>query len=1141
MEIPEHRKWMDNRMRPDNSRVTDEFLAGVCEFVEFACAQDDFKKVGKLRCPCKICKCRKPQSVDDVMKHLCMKGFKEDYYYWSSHGEQRPSVMPVVSNNSYYGSIGIREDFNNFEQMVMDAAGPSLGYYLEQEEFACLEQIREDPDPQAESFFKMLKAAQAPLYHGCESYSELSAAIQALSIKSDFNNSQNCFNKWVEFMGKALPNDNRMPKNYYRAKKSVEKLGLGCIKIHCCPNGCMIYYYPEDKNLRNCKICGENRYKSVTRNGKIRDVPLKKMWYFPIIPRLQRLYSSMQTASQMRWHHDVTRDDGYLSHPADGEAWKHFDESYPEFAKDPRNVRLGLCADGFAPFDKTGRTYSCWPVVITPYNLPPWMCMKREFLFLTVLIPGPSNPKGRIDVYMQPLIDDLKLLWNSGVMTYDVSLQQNFVMKACLLWTINDFPAYGMLSGWMTMGRLACPICMESTKAFTLQHSHKTTFFDCHRQFLSPDHCYRRNKTAFRKSKDETSSPPKRLTGEEMWERVKDLPSIIGPPSDDFPGYGLLHNWTKQTIFWQLPYWKTNLLPHNLDVMHIERNVFLNILYTIMDTKGKTKDTCNARLDLADICRRKDLELQDVGGGKLKKPKAKYALTKQQRLSVCEWVRKLKLPDGYASTLCRCVDLREAKLFGMKSHDCHVFMQRLLPIAFRSLPDPIWNTLTEFSQFFRELTSPILKKENLHVMEKNIPIILCKLEQIFPPSFFDSMEHLPIHLPYEARVGGPVQYRWMYPFERFIRTLKDKVTNSSSVEGSICEAYLVEEASTFASYYYPPDVTCRRTRVPRNDDGGESCSIRQPLSIFNYFGRPSGKCTTYFLQDKEMKAAHLYVLLNCPEVEPFLSMYTDMLQDLGVADSEVDKVISTSFPNWFSEYVSKNHVEDNFLRSLAWGPKRKVNKWSVYYVNGYKFNTIDHGNGMSTTNCGVSVQGGEDGEIDNDYYGVLTDIVEVYYTGWPIKTLVLFKCDWFDPTLNQGKKVDSYGNVEVRASRKYKHYDPFIFAQQAKQVYFTQYPEGKKDWLAVIKTKARSTIQTLEDSKPEKEVPYQDESITQSHVTIENDNLEGSLVDLVGEVEEAYGPFLDEVTFEWDKDIEVEDSANEDDDDDDDDDETYSD
>jgi len=129
-------------------------------------------------------------------------------------------------------------------------------------------------------------------------------------------------------------------------------------------------------------------------------------------------------------------------------------------------------------------------------------------------------------------------------------------------------------------------------------------------------------------------------------------------------------------------------------------------------------------------------------------------------------VKKLKLPDGYASNLFRCVDMREAKLFGMKSHDCHVFMQLLLPIAFKSLPKPIWNTLTEFSQFFRELTSPILREDRLRVMEQNIPIILCKLEQIFPPTFFDSMEHLPLHLPYEARIGGPMQYRWMYPFDR---------------------------------------------------------------------------------------------------------------------------------------------------------------------------------------------------------------------------------------------------------------------------------------------------------------------------------------------------------------------------------------
>ena len=62
------------------------------------------------------------------------------------------------------------------------------------------------------------------------------------------------------------------------------------------------------------------------------------------------------------------------------------------------------------------------------------------------------------------------------------------MMKAALMRTINDFPAYGMFWGWMTSGRFACPICMERTKAFYLSHRHKISFFDYHRHFLSPDH-----------------------------------------------------------------------------------------------------------------------------------------------------------------------------------------------------------------------------------------------------------------------------------------------------------------------------------------------------------------------------------------------------------------------------------------------------------------------------------------------------------------------------------------------------------------------------------------------------------------------------------------------------------------------------
>ena len=66
-------------------------------------------------------------------------------------------------------------------------------------------------------------------------------------------------------------------------------------------------------------------------------------------------------------------------------------------------------------------------------------------------------------------------------------------------------------------------------------------------------------------------------------------------------------------------------------------------------------------------------------------PKACYTLDKPNKQILCKWVKNLKFPDGYASNMARCVDMRKHKLFRMKNHDCHVFMQRLIPIAFREL------------------------------------------------------------------------------------------------------------------------------------------------------------------------------------------------------------------------------------------------------------------------------------------------------------------------------------------------------------------------------------------------------------------------------------------------------------------------
>lgn len=97
-------------------------------------------------------------------------------------------------------------------------------------------------------------------------------------------------------------------------------------------------------------------------------------------------------ASSMRWHAEGHTSDSCMRQSADAPIWKSFYHQYPNFAMDPRNIRLGLAYDGFHPFKNINVAHSTWPVVLIPYNLPPWMCMKQSYFILSLLIPGPSTP-----------------------------------------------------------------------------------------------------------------------------------------------------------------------------------------------------------------------------------------------------------------------------------------------------------------------------------------------------------------------------------------------------------------------------------------------------------------------------------------------------------------------------------------------------------------------------------------------------------------------------------------------------------------------------------------------------------------------------------------------------------------------------
>ena len=135
--------------------------------------------------------------------------------------------------------------------------------------------------------------------------------------------------------------------------------------------------------------------------------------------------------------------------------------------------------------------------------------------------------------------------------------------------------------------------------------------------------------------------------------------------------------------------------------------------------------------------------------------------------SFLQVLKDVKVPDGYSSNISRYVKLKKRKISGMKSHDDHILMQQLFPIAIRkSLPSEVSRPLIGLSCFFRKIRSKVLNVDELRALEKKIAVTLCELEMIFPPSFFTMMVHLVMHLASVAKVADPIHYLWMYPIKR---------------------------------------------------------------------------------------------------------------------------------------------------------------------------------------------------------------------------------------------------------------------------------------------------------------------------------------------------------------------------------------
>jgi hypothetical protein len=167
--------------------------------------------------------------------------------------------------------------------------------------------------------------------------------------------------------------------------------------------------------------------------------------------------------------------------------------------------------------------------------------------------------------------------------------------------------------------------------------------------------------------------------------------------------------WKKRSIFFTLPCWKDNLLRHNLNVMHIEKNVLDNIIGTLLDMKGKTRDNYEAHLDLEKMGLRGELHSVHTNPNKTILPAACFTMSNKEKYDFLAVLANMKVPDGYASNVSRCVKLKKRSIRGLKSHDSHIIMQQLMPIALRGpLPEKVTKPLIEMSSFFNEICSKIL-------------------------------------------------------------------------------------------------------------------------------------------------------------------------------------------------------------------------------------------------------------------------------------------------------------------------------------------------------------------------------------------------------------------------------------------------
>ncbi|GJZ42911.1 putative transposon, En/Spm-like protein [Tanacetum coccineum] len=304
------------------------YIDEVAAFIDYAV--HNLQKIGNIN--------PREHKVEEVQFHLFRNRIDLRYTKWDKHGEKyEPSISapkPVNATTEFVDDTDFASD--------IPTDGPATVEMVN----ATKDNFDEDDLVKFQELLLETQRMPPPLYERCPDFKKLSAIVKLLNLKGKYGCSDKFFTELLGLLKKIQPGGNEMVEKTYQAKKVMKFMGLGYKKIHICINNCLLYW-KDDKDLTACQTCGISKGEVDNKTHKVyENISTKVMWYFPIIPRLQRLFKIRSISEDLRWHATQRITDGVLCHPADSQAWRTIDEKFPEIAEDLRNPRLGKSTDG---------------------------------------------------------------------------------------------------------------------------------------------------------------------------------------------------------------------------------------------------------------------------------------------------------------------------------------------------------------------------------------------------------------------------------------------------------------------------------------------------------------------------------------------------------------------------------------------------------------------------------------------------------------------------------------------------------------------------------------------------------------------------------------------------------------------------